>query len=735
MEKLIQRNSASIIIRLIFILLPGFLFSNMNGQSQTDPLTYLSQRFLSYTGAYQWEEVYIHTDRNEYVAGEDIWFSAYLVNRKTLNPSTQSKILYVTLLNPLNYQMVQQRLILENGFAEGHMVIPDSLVSGTYTIMAYTRWMQNFFPDNCFMKDISIYSIDPTHRFYGKEKIFHNPHFDNYFLTGSGLRMNATVTGSLVRVSVDAETDRDAKRQDNLCLLIHSRGNIVHSGTLRLTDGMAAIAFPSSSFLPGINQVTLFDSLCRPLADKYIYIPPEGNTNDIKVDFPDSAELRQKIGIELVIADSMVNSQGAGFSISISPATGRSVYKGIDEYLLFGTEFGSFPESELRDRKISDLAPEEVNRLIAGLNSNWIRWEKILSPREPEIKYQRESAETIIPGRMTDNNRWPSAKDEFVIMSQPGANAMFQYGLTDSDGFFDLVVPADRKTRDLIIQPDNIFESYTIALTSPFSEELPLTRLVIDSLTEIPPWIPKWRTNCMISRVYGISVTQPGEGPDTSEIRQAAFYGKPDFELLMDDYVKLPLMEEVFFELIPRVRMRKNNGTYQITIHDPAGNQIHNEPPGLMIDGVIIKGAGIIAGMNPDIVKRIDVIYDTYVVDGYMFPGLINVVTKTGYFSTGIPVSGALRIRYSVSDPVPRFSAPDYSSGQKRSSRLPDFRNTMYWNPRVRLPLQGKTGISIYSSDYAGDFILSIQGLSGNGGVFSVSKVINVVNRVALTSR
>lgn len=730
-----MKTNEHVMKKLIFILLPVFLFLNTHAQSQTDPLAYLSQRFLSYTGSYQWEEVYIHTDREEYVAGEDLWFTAYIVNRKTLNPSPQSKVLYVTLLNPLNYQMVQQRLILENGFAEGHLVIPDSLVSGTYTIMAYTRWMQNFFPGNCFMKDISIYSIDPTYKFFGKEKIFHNPHTDDYYLSGMGLNMNASVTDSFVRVNIEAGAAVNRQKQDNMCLFIHSRGNIIHAGTIKLTGGRAETTFPLSSFLPGICQLTLFDSLCRPLSGKYIYIPPEGNTPDINVIFPDSAELRQKIGIEMVIPEAFINPGGAGFSVSISSAGDKPVIRGIDEYLLFGTEFGLFPESELRGRKFSDLTTEEVDRLLAGLNSSWISWEKILSPREPEIKYQREYAETIITGRMTDNNQWPAANDEFVIMSQPGANAMFQYGLTDSDGFFDLVVPADRRTRDLMIQPDNINEGYRIALTSPFLEELPLTKPVIDTLTEIPPLVAKWRTNCMINRVYGISVTQPGEGPDTTEIKQVAFYGKPDFELLMDDYVRLPLMEEVFFELIPRVRMRKSNGTYQITIHDPAGNQMHDEPPVLMIDGVIIKGAGIIAGLNPEIVKRIDVIYDTYVVDGYVFPGLINVVTKTGYFSTGIPVPGALRISYSVMDPVPRFSAPDYNSGQKHSSRLPDFRNTLYWNPHVKPPSGGSIRILLFSSDYAGDYVLNIEGVSGNGRIFSFSSGIFVNNRVAGQSR
>ena len=134
--------------------------------------------------------------------------------------------------------------------------------------------------------------------------------------------------------------------------------------------------------------------------------------------------------------------------------------------------------------------------------------------------------------------------------------------------------------------------------------------------------------------------------------------------------------------------------------------------------------------MNPEMVKRIDVIYDSYVVDGYVFPGLINIISKNGYFSSGIPVPGALRVEYAVTDPVPRFSSPEYTTIQNNTSRLPDFRNTMYWNPLVKPLSERNIKMFFYSSDYSGDFILNIRGLTGNGGTFSFSSVIHVINKV-----
>ena len=142
-----------------FLFLIHILFlQGVNGQVQTNMTELLSNKFVRYTASNPREEIYIHTDRNEYLAGEDMWFNAYLLDRQRLKPSSKSKIAYVELLNPENRPVVQKMVWLDGGYGPGQFVIPDSLSTGTYTIRAYTNLMKNFLPDNCFIKNIHIYN-------------------------------------------------------------------------------------------------------------------------------------------------------------------------------------------------------------------------------------------------------------------------------------------------------------------------------------------------------------------------------------------------------------------------------------------------------------------------------------------------------------------------------------------------------------------------------------------------
>jgi len=43
----------------------------------------------------------------------------------------------------------------------------------------------------------------------------------------------------------------------------------------------------------------------------------------------------------------------------------------------------------------------------------------------------------------------------------------------------------------------------------------------------------------------------------------------------------------------------------------------------LMIDGVIIKDPALIANLEPEIVEKIDVIKEKYLVGKYFFPGIL----------------------------------------------------------------------------------------------------------------
>jgi hypothetical protein len=122
---------------------------------------------------YPQQKVYLHLDKDEYVAGETIWFKSYLVNATTHLPDTMKANLYVDVINVQEQPVNVVLLSSENGFADGHIHLPDSLPEGNYLVRGYTTWMHNFDQELFFEKEIFV----------------HNPIEEN-FINRRGLRQN-----------------------------------------------------------------------------------------------------------------------------------------------------------------------------------------------------------------------------------------------------------------------------------------------------------------------------------------------------------------------------------------------------------------------------------------------------------------------------------------------------------------------------------------------------------------
>lgn len=102
------------------------------------------------------EKAYLQTDRDYYTTGEDVWFSAYLVNGKSTSLTSTSNNLYVELISP-KAEVIEQKIIrLDNGLGKGDFKLKDSIPSGWYNIRAYTNWMRNFGDNFVFQKRIFL---------------------------------------------------------------------------------------------------------------------------------------------------------------------------------------------------------------------------------------------------------------------------------------------------------------------------------------------------------------------------------------------------------------------------------------------------------------------------------------------------------------------------------------------------------------------------------------------------
>ena len=712
----------AILFLLCFLFLPVAF-----GQNQENITDYISQRFLQYCESVPREEIFIHYDREEYIAGEDLWFNLYLIDRQSLKPSSASKIAYVEILNPENRPILKKRIMIDNGFGPGQVVLPDTLSSGTYTIRAYTNWMKNFLPYNCFLTEIKIYNALSTKVFrrsvrsLDKKKTATDTLHVNSSLT---LKVNNSNPDSL-EIFVHADEEFRFENKNQIYLFIQTHGVINHLSTEKLTGENTRIAIPRMSLLPGVNQITIFDSE-GPVFDRFIYTSSH-EKQGIILHSADSCRKRNKVTIEIKIGnDSSQISDLTNLSISVSPLTNSREIMNMEDYLILGTEFGIFPMNRINGRKITELPTYIIDSLMLTLKSNWINWQTIFSNDIQIYKYPIEKENHYLTGRLLTSDLQPVASGEILLMSTPGKEAVFQYTRTDKDGNFNFRIHIDEKLKDLIIQPDIGSKNQKVYVEPSFSDQYLPAEVYVDSISKpIQSLVSRPGINYLIQKNFGSSSCGERITPVIPLQKLKRFYGTPDFELIMKNFIQIGSMEEVFFELVPHVSMDYTNSVYEMTVVDAFRNKLDG-PPCVMIDGVILKDLSVIANLDPELVEKIDVIWEEYRVGEYLFNGIVNIISKMGdYRSISLPPD-AIRLQYGVIDTVCSFVSPDYSLSEMKNSRVADYRNTLYWNPSIKADNEGNAKIEFWSADIKSDYLMNIQGITSEGKTISLRKILKV---------
>lgn len=566
-----------------------------------------------YGSLFPLEKIYVHTDREEYIAGENLWFSLYLFEGQAGKLSSSSEIAYLEILNPGNSPVVQSRIRLDKGLGSGLAVLSDTLGSGAYTLRAYTSSMKNLMPGNCFSKVINIYNILNTKNF--------------------------------VAVS-HGEAEAESR------------------------------------------------SAGRPSDERKVSKSPVANQL-IELSDPGPVGIRERIVLEFQLGKSGETSGQVGnFSVSVSPC-GSNPAPDIDEYLFSGSD----------NRRISRTAVSPGNY--------------------PGLIYKAENEYHFLRGQLIDRSGQGLDSGRYMFLSIPGKSALFQYSLTDNEGWFEFSIPITDGRNNFIIQPEDPGTNDAIRMESSFSDRYPSSAPLASSQgSATAPHIAKWSVNYQLRRIFSTDSVLPPVESGSYGLPAKRFYGRPETELFLKDYIDLPLMEEVFYELLSGVQLRSRRSGYEITMTDPVYNKQYEKSPVTFVDGVVVRDPSVIAGLDPAKVEKIDVIRSRYVVGDYLFFGLVNVITGAGDFSDIALPEYAVRLPYRIFEPEPRFWSPSYTDPESRQSRIPDLRNTLYWNPSVRPGSDGRFSVEFWSSDYVTNYEVNIQGVDSNGEPLSFHKTI-----------
>jgi len=301
--------------------------------------------------------------------------------------------------------------------------------------------------------------------------------------------------------------------------------------------------------------------------------------------------------------------------------------------------------------------------------------------------------------------------------------------ISDEHGRFIFSTPAAEGLMELFVTPQRaegtvlevrIDQEYDTRPVSLPREKFRLSELEKDLARRIT-------MNVQLSEAFseGFSSTDsvPVAGPVTgsSGIGHQPFYGTRVKQLLIDDYVRLPNLEEVFINLVPDVQFYKKRGENRIRIlSDNASMAIYE--PLIMIDHISVFDHEAVLALSPEKIDRIDLINEVYLKGNVAFGGVLAIYSKEGDLA-GIDLpEGSYFFDY-------QSFYPNQESGQTQwermkeaaSGRVPDTRNTIYWTGALQLQRGRALEIPFRAPETPGEYVVLVRGVDPQGEVLAAT--------------
>ena len=302
-----------------------------------------------------------------------------------------------------------------------------------------------------------------------------------------------------------------------------------------------------------------------------------------------------------------------------------------------------------------------------------------------------------------------SAPYATIYVSVLGGDRDFFCNYSDSAGRFYFSFPEYAGERDLFVSANHSeIDDLELLIDRDFSQDalqLPSYPVGLnDTLTEL---ITEMSVNAQVSQQYYPKqvLIQETQAPE-----ELLFYGKPSSSIKFDDFVNLPTLEEYFVEVVPQVAVRRSGGVRRLIIQGEHPD-LSIYPPLIMIDGVAIFDIEAVLAVSPRLIDRVEIVNAPYIRGNVSFGGIISLISKNndlGYID--LPSSGLL-VNYRMLD----LSASDTIQYGIQDPRLPDVRNTLYWNPGLELNSTTGKRISFRTADLKGEYEILIRGIDSTG--------------------
>lgn len=306
-----------------------------------------------------------------------------------------------------------------------------------------------------------------------------------------------------------------------------------------------------------------------------------------------------------------------------------------------------------------------------------------------------------------------------VYASVIGDKNQFHVFKTDIDGVFYFSLSHLLKKQNIFITTRPIDTvQVEILINNDFSTRYPTTTFIpMDFVNNEKQLFEEINFNHQVNKSFNYKIDEIG----VNQLYSFVPVEDHEFSVELKEFIKIPVMSEIFNEIVPLVSSRKTGGTYHLNVYDKKYSVLYQDPL-VLVDGVPVFDINEVMKISPENVDKINVNTTKYYIGDYTLNGLIRLYTKTKNFAgISFPVESVF-LDYQTITPESYPVFPDYGKGLK-SSRIPDFRNLLFWDAKLKLTESMNT-ISFYTSDAYGDYDIIIRGYDKHGNcIFGKTKI------------
>ena len=431
---------------LPYLLFAGLLCLTSGLSAQGDRQAILDQIAAKLVSTLQTnkEMIYLHIDKPYHLAGTTLWFRAYLLNQQSQLPSSQSRLVYVDLLNEemkVIDQLVMYARDLELG---GGIKLTARLNEGNYYLRAYTNLISPDAPES-FVAPVYIINPDQGAGNVKSVRKIKSPASEintvRFYPEGGSL-----INGVDCIVGVKA-TDASGKPAAINGIIKDNRDSVVASFQT-LVNGLGKFMFNPyknrkyRAIVKNAGQETTID---LPALSNMAY-----QLALIKQD-------SQRISLRIALSDPLYDKKAGSYLLGVS--RGRVAFASIGSGMYkVDIPVANFPEG-IADFYLFDEQQNEVSRRRVWINNNDPRIE--VKPNKAQY-YQRSTASVDIT--LTDKSGKPLAAVLSVSVTDNGIlnpssqlpslsdfNFISKSGVTNSSCIFNSSADLSQDIADLIL--------------------------------------------------------------------------------------------------------------------------------------------------------------------------------------------------------------------------------------------------------------------------------------------